>query len=113
MDRDEAQQYVRAVWPAAQSRFEELVDSGSSPDGAAQAALSEIDGLSWSHQEALESAGLAAEWRVVFSCHSPEGHPEENAGPFESRQEAEDWVHGLRPQWCRVCNNALQERIEK
>lgn len=60
MEKEQALAYVRAVWPAAQGRFNELLsDSGLTPEAAAHAALGEVEGLSWSHQEALAACGHA------------------------------------------------------
>jgi len=50
--------YVRAIWPDAQTRFNEEIADGVEPSVAAMIALQEVEGLSWNEDEARELAGL-------------------------------------------------------
>jgi hypothetical protein len=55
---EDARKYVRTVWPAAQSDFEEMIKEEHHPWNAAFNSLFAIEGLTWSHSEAMERAGL-------------------------------------------------------
>lgn len=59
--REQAEKFVRAVWPNAQTLFEELCEEGHNPVNAAFHALNDVEGLEWSFSEALEAAGIERE----------------------------------------------------